>query len=67
VNEIKRIENFESGEVVCQCGEKFTLFFNGGELDEFQCKCGLLYKTEYQRIDLVIYAPAGDGAKGFQP
>lgn len=55
LNEIKRVPNFESGEVICECGEKFTLWFNGGELDEHKCKCGLLYRTECQQIDLVVY------------
>ena len=55
MNEIKRISNFTSGEVVCECGEKFYLWFNGGELDMHTCKCGLIYKTEHRQIDLVVY------------
>lgn len=58
MQEVKRIKNFESGDIVCPCGEKFTLWFNGGELDQHECKCGLIYKTEAQSIDLVVYAPS---------
>ena len=57
LKEVKRIEDFESGEYVCSCGEEFTLYFNGGELDQHVCKCGLIYRTECQRIDLVVYEP----------
>jgi hypothetical protein len=52
--EIKRIENFDSGAVNClRCGTLLYLCFNGGELDSQEC-CGLVYTTECQRIDLVI-------------
>jgi len=63
MKEIKRIAYFDSGEVICKCGAKFNLYFNGGELDSYQCICGLFYKTESRRVDLVVYAPEETEAK----
>lgn len=52
--EIKRIENWDSGDIEClKCGKKITLYFNGGELDGREC-CGFVYETEHVQIDLVI-------------
>jgi hypothetical protein len=60
--EIKRIENFESGDTNCiKCGKVLHLWFNGGELDSVEC-CGLQYKTEAQQIDLVVYDNASNTA-----
>lgn len=57
MEEIKRIEDFASGEINClKCGKPIHLYFNGGELDGEEC-CGLLYETEHVRIDLVIRGP----------
>lgn len=54
MSEIKRIADFESGDIDCiLCGKTLRLYFNGGELDRKEC-CGLVYQTEYARIDLVI-------------
>jgi hypothetical protein len=56
--EVKRVENvptntawYDSKCIVCR--KKFTLFFNGGELDSHDC-CGHTYKLEVPRIDFVI-------------
>lgn len=52
--EIKRVENWETGEIECLgCGKKIFLWFNGGELDRRDC-CGYRYETEHKQIDLVI-------------
>ncbi len=52
--EISRVENWTSGSVTCpRCGNTFTLYFNGGELDEVRC-CGLKFYQEAIRYDLVI-------------
>jgi hypothetical protein len=56
MKEIERVEDFEEGDITCDCGEKFTLYFNGGELDQHKCRCGRFYKTVIQRVDLVVYA-----------
>lgn len=55
MKEIKRVKNFDSGEVKCECGCVFDLYYNGGELDYHKCKCGLVYQTESFRYDLVVY------------
>lgn len=52
--EIDRVEGFTDGDYTCVCGEELTLYWNGGKLDEVQCKCGKHYHTEYYRVDLVI-------------
>ena len=55
MKEIARTENFSTGDTNCiRCGKILHLYFNGGELDTVEC-CGLVYKTEVQRIDLVVY------------
>lgn len=62
-HEIARTENFESGPTACiRCGKMLHLHFNGGELDSTSC-CGLLYRTEVQRTDLVVYEAAPGGAR----
>lgn len=44
-----------SGTFPClHCGKQLVFFFNGGELEEETC-CGHTYRTEIQRVDLVIY------------
>lgn len=54
MNEVKRIEDFESGKFNCiKCNKEMTFWFNGGELDENEC-CGLTYSTEVTSIDLVV-------------
>lgn len=45
---------FTDGDVVCPCGEKFHLFWNGGELDRHQCRCGRFYRTEHRSVHLVV-------------
>lgn len=53
--EVSRVEDFESGDTQCiRCGKTLRLHWNGGELDEKRC-CGLTYRTEVQRTDLVVY------------
>lgn len=55
--EIKRVENFDEGDVSCvKCGKVLHLYYNGGEMDEVRC-CGLIYRTEIQKVDLVVYEP----------
>lgn len=53
--EINRIKGFEAGNFQCECGENIYLYWNGGELDSEECKCGKFYRTEHQEVDLVIY------------
>jgi hypothetical protein len=56
--EVQRVEGFTAGDIAClRCGKSVHLFFNGGELDSAEC-CGLVYRTEHVRIDLVIEEPA---------
>lgn len=44
-----------SGVFVClHCGKHLFFHFNGGELHEEEC-CGHIYKTEIQRVDMVVY------------
>lgn len=58
--EVQRVEGFDSGTIAClRCGKRIDLFFNGGELDRKAC-CGLVYRTEHVRIDLVIEEAAAD-------
>jgi hypothetical protein len=53
--EIARVEGFSCGRTPCiRCGKTLHLYYNGGELDSVEC-CGLTYKTETQRVDLVVY------------
>ena len=53
--EVLRIWHFDSGDTKCiRCGKTLHLNWNGGELDEKSC-CGLTYRTEVQRTDLVVY------------
>lgn len=55
--EIERVEGVGANSIAVECrrcGSERTLYFNGGELDEFRC-CGLTYRTEHVRIDLVVY------------
>ncbi len=55
MKEIKRVEDFHSGEIKClRCGKDLELHWNGGELDEVDC-CGFLYILEHTRVDLVVY------------
>lgn len=55
MREVARTENFKAGDTACiRCGAALHLYFNGGELDSVQC-CGLVYRTEVQRTDLVVY------------
>ena len=53
--EIKRVNGFDAGSYKCECGEDLYLYWNGGELDEEECKCGKFYRTEHQEAALVIY------------
>lgn len=56
VTEIRRQENWTSGELTCErCGEKFWLHENGGELDRHECKCGRIWRQEHTQTDLVVY------------
>lgn len=48
---------FEEGAVDCSCGESFTLYWNGGECDQHDCKCGRRYYTEHRKTVLVTLAP----------
>ena len=60
MKEIKRIENWESGEIDClKCGKSIRLMFNGGELDYSEC-CGLVYKQKHRQIDLVVLGAEDD-------
>ncbi len=55
MREVARTENFDSGDTACiRCCKALHLYFNGGELDSKEC-CGLVYRTEVQRTDLVVY------------
>jgi hypothetical protein len=59
--EIQRVKGFSDGEFACtRCGRVMQFWWNGGELDVKYC-CGLVYRTEHQLTDLVIYEdPAPD-------
>lgn len=55
MEEVARTENFDAGDTPCiRCGNTLHLYYNGGELDSKEC-CGLIYRTEVQRVDLVVY------------
>ena len=43
--------------VVCVCGERFRLYWNGGELDNFTCKCGRVYYGEHRDTVMVVLEP----------
>lgn len=52
---VRRIKRFDSGAIDCiVCNKSLHLYWNGGELDQVKC-CDILYRTEHQEIDLVIY------------
>ncbi len=54
--EFHRVEGFSDGDTACmKCGKQFHMYWNGGELDTHLC-CGLTYKTEHVRTDLVVYS-----------
>ena len=58
VREVARTENFEAGDTACvRCGKTVHLYFNDGAGDSKEC-CGLVYRTEVQRTDLVVYEAA---------
>lgn len=53
--EVERVQNFAGGAVRCiGCGHYLYLYYNGGELDSATC-CDYVYRTEIERVDLVIY------------
>lgn len=54
MSELERIENPDIPyKGVCRkCGKPFTLWFNGGELDEKRC-CGITYALEHGDIFFV--------------
>lgn len=57
-------EGWGSGNVTCdRCGEKFHLYFNGGELDGHTCSCGRRWYQEALRYDLKMKEPAGKEAR----
>lgn len=61
MREVARQENFDSGDTACICcGKTLHLYFNGGALDSKEC-CGLVYRTEVQRTDLVVYEKTPNG------
>jgi hypothetical protein len=45
---------FSEGGVTCPCGQKFHLYWNGGELDSHECVCGRFYATEHRSTVLVV-------------
>lgn len=54
---------FSAGDVTCQCGRSFQLYWNGGELDRHLCACGLFYRTEHREVELVVrQSPPGEMA-----
>ena len=56
-------KNFQSGDWMCFCGEWFTLYFNGGELDVWTCSdCGRKWFQQARGCDLYVKEP--DEAKG---
>lgn len=55
--EILSEREFAVGDVTCECGRGFYLWWNGGELDEHQCECGLFYRTEHRSTVLTIRRP----------
>lgn len=46
-------------DVVCPCGERFSLHWNGGELDQVDCKCGRKYYGEH-RLTVVVSLEPGE-------
>jgi hypothetical protein len=48
---------FWEGDVTCECGVKFHLYWNGGELDQYDCKCGRKHYTEARSVVLVTLEP----------
>ena len=50
---------------VCECGERFHLYWNGGELDEQRCKCGRFYYGEHRDVVLVMLEP-GETRPGYE-
>lgn len=55
ITEVERVVNFQAEHYNCTvCGKQMRFWFNGGELSQSKC-CGLIYRCEIARIDLVIY------------
>lgn len=54
----KIVKDFQSGRYVCECGLEVHLWFNGGELDRVECKCGREYATHATGYYLEIKDPA---------
>lgn len=40
-------------EVLCDCGRPFNMYWNGGELDEHLCECGIRWQGEHRTTVLV--------------
>ena len=44
-------------EVVCPCGGQVKLWYNGGELDQRDCRCGRVYSLESVGTILRVEVP----------
>jgi hypothetical protein len=53
---VKEVE-YPDVDVTCVCGEKFKMWWNGGELDQHDCKCGRKYYGEHKETVMVILEP----------
>lgn len=43
--------------VTCKCGKRFSLYWNGGELDQHDCDCGRKYYGEHRVTVMVTLEP----------
>lgn len=50
----KREAPYPDGEAICKCGRTFMMNWNGGELDEHHCECGLHYWGEHRAVVMII-------------
>jgi hypothetical protein len=46
--------DYAEGPITCACGKKFSMHWNGGELDQHDCSCGRKYYGEHVKTVMVM-------------
>jgi hypothetical protein len=55
MKEVYRLQDFDAGPIRCvKCKRRLMMWWNAGRLDFKSC-CGLIYRQEHVKTDLVIY------------